>query len=117
MTSQARCEFLYELQYAHYNVVPYVLCLFDNIYFVQSTNLSFDIVFKDTNTPSPFIEKYENDYDGESARAAKPDHIYMDCMGFGMGNCCLQTTFQACNITEGRALYDQLTPLTPILVS
>ncbi|XP_003723283.1 glutamate--cysteine ligase catalytic subunit [Strongylocentrotus purpuratus] len=74
-------------------------------------------IFKDTNTPSPFIEKFDNDYDGESARAAKPDHIYMDCMGFGMGNCCLQTTFQACNITEGRALYDQLTPLTPILMA
>nr|XP_054755836.1 glutamate--cysteine ligase catalytic subunit-like [Lytechinus pictus] len=74
-------------------------------------------IFKDTNTPSPFVEQFENDWDGESARAAKPDHIYMDCMGFGMGNCCLQTTFQACNITEGRALYDQLTPLTPILMA
>ncbi|KAI0211358.1 hypothetical protein LSAT2_003826 [Lamellibrachia satsuma] len=25
----------------------------------------------------------------------------MDAMGFGMGCCCLQVTFQACNITEG----------------
>lgn len=74
-------------------------------------------IFKDTNTPSPFIEKFDNDHDGESARASLPDHIYMDCMGFGMGNCCLQTTFQACNITEGRELYDQLTPLTPIVMA
>lgn len=28
--------------------------------------------------------------DGEAANAALPDHIYMDAMGFGMGNCCLQ---------------------------
>lgn len=46
-------------------------------------------VFKDKNTPSPFIETFPND-DGEAVRAAKPDHIYMDAMGFGMGNCCLQ---------------------------
>lgn len=46
-------------------------------------------VFKDKNTPSPFIETFPND-DGEAAKAAKPDFIYMDAMGFGMGNCCLQ---------------------------
>jgi hypothetical protein len=54
---------------------------------------------------------------GESARAALPDHIYMDAMAFGMGCCCLQMTFQACSIDEARILYDQLTPLTPIIVS
>lgn len=32
--------------------------------------------------------------DGEAARAALPDHVYMDAMGFGMGCCCLQVTFQ-----------------------
>ena len=31
----------------------------------------------------------------ESKSAQKPDHIYMDAMGFGMGNSCLQVTFQA----------------------
>lgn len=31
---------------------------------------------------------------GEAMRAAKPDHIYLDHMGFGMGCCCLQVTFQ-----------------------
>lgn len=46
-------------------------------------------VFKDKCTPSPFVEKFPED-DGEAARAALPDHIYMDAMGFGMGNCCLQ---------------------------
>ena len=38
-------------------------------------------------------------------------------MGFGMGCCCLQVTFQAQSIDEARFLYDQLTPLTPIMVN
>lgn len=46
-------------------------------------------VFKDVNTPSPFIEKFP-DVEGEGAKAALQDHIYMDSMGFGMGMCCLQ---------------------------
>ena len=41
------------------------------------------------NTPSPFIEKF-SDVEGEGAKAALPDHIYLDSMGFGMGMCCLQ---------------------------
>nr|XP_035979585.1 glutamate--cysteine ligase catalytic subunit isoform X3 [Halichoerus grypus] len=45
-------------------------------------------IFKDKNTPSPFIEAFPEDE--EAAKASKPDHIYMDAMGFGMGNCCLQ---------------------------
>ena len=46
-------------------------------------------VFKDTNTPSPFVEVFAND-DGCAAKNALPDHIYMDSMGFGMGCSCLQ---------------------------
>lgn len=34
-----------------------------------------------------------------------------------MGSCCLQITFQAKNITEGRQMYDQLSPLGPILLA
>lgn len=49
-------------------------------------------VFKDKNTPSPFIEAFPED--DEATKASKPDHIYMDAMGFGMGNCCLQVLFQ-----------------------
>ena len=33
-----------------------------------------------------------------------------------MGCCCLQLTFQACNINEARTLYDQLSPMCPIMV-
>ncbi|KAI4501681.1 hypothetical protein M0802_003016 [Mischocyttarus mexicanus] len=75
-------------------------------------------IFKDTNVPSPFKEDFINqDNDESSNKAAEVDHVYMDAMGFGMGCCCLQLTFQACNIDEGRTLYDQLTPLCPIMLA
>uniref|UniRef100_A0A7N6BEJ1 Glutamate--cysteine ligase n=1 Tax=Anabas testudineus TaxID=64144 RepID=A0A7N6BEJ1_ANATE len=73
-------------------------------------------IFKDVHTPSPFVEEFPED-DGEAARAALPDHIYMDAMGFGMGNCCLQVTFQACSISEARYLYDQLATFCPIVMA
>jgi len=53
----------------------------------------------------------------EPPAGAKPDHIYMDAMAFGMGCCCLQCTFQCCNINEARLFYDQLAVLTPILMA
>ena len=56
------------------------------------------------------------DTDGSHAAAAKPDHVYMDAMGFGMGLSCLQMTFQARTEVEARVLYDHLTPLCPVLV-
>ena len=81
-------------------------------------------IFKDRNTPVPFhdptvdydLHKWPEDDDVRNG-AAKVDHIYMDAMAFGMGSCCLQITFQAKNITEGRKLYDQLSPLGPIMLA
>ncbi|GAB1216182.1 ADP-ribosylation factor GTPase-activating protein gcs1 [Aspergillus terreus] len=81
-------------------------------------------VFKDTNTPVPFkdptvnydLHKWPEDDDVRNG-AVKDDHVYMDAMAFGMGSCCLQITFQAKNMTEGRKLYDQLSPLGPILLA
>ncbi|CAG0920851.1 unnamed protein product [Notodromas monacha] len=76
------------------------------------------IVFRDVNTPDPFVEDFSAlGDDGEAARANEPNHVYMDAMGFGMGCCCLQVTFQACNIDEGRRLYDQLAVLCPIMLA
>lgn len=46
-------------------------------------------VYRDKRTPSPFYPLTPND-DGEATLAVKPDHVYMDCMGFGMGCSCLQ---------------------------
>ncbi|KAF1765699.1 hypothetical protein GCK72_005652 [Caenorhabditis remanei] len=74
-------------------------------------------IFKDTNTPSPYVEDLSAFGGPDDTRDAKPDHIYMDHMGFGMGCCCLQVTFQAVNVDEARWLYDQLTPITPILLA
>ncbi len=39
----------------------------------------------------------------------------MDAMGFGMGCCCLQVTFQCCNIDQSRRMYDALIPIGPIM--
>jgi glutamate--cysteine ligase catalytic subunit len=81
-------------------------------------------VFKDENTPWPFkdpsvnydLHQWPEDDDVRNG-AAKENHIYMDAMAFGMGSCCLQITFQAKNIEEGRKMYDQLSPLGPILLA
>ena len=81
-------------------------------------------VYKDKFGALPFqhptfnydLHKWPEDEDVRNG-AAKDDHIYMDAMAFGMGSCCLQITFQAKNITEGRRLYDQLSPLGPIMLA
>jgi glutamate--cysteine ligase catalytic subunit len=59
------------------------------------TKVSSVAVFKDKNVPTPYVEDLSKlGDDGSSQRAALPDHVYMDAMGFGMGCCCLQVTFQ-----------------------
>jgi len=46
-----------------------------------------------------------------------PGQIYMDSMAFGMGNSCLQVTFEAQNINHARYLHDQLLPFTPLFAA
>ena len=81
-------------------------------------------VFFDENTPKPWKDPSVNydlhnwPEDDDVRNGASPDNfIHMDAMAFGMGSCCLQITFQAKNITEGRTMYDQLSPLGPILLA
>ncbi len=85
-------------------------------------------IYRDVNTPNPFLEQAPPSLlkalGVESGTLpdllpgqALPDHIYMDAMAFGMGNSCLQITFQACSVEEARKLYDQLTPVTPIMLA
>ncbi|KAF1927634.1 glutamate-cysteine ligase [Didymella exigua CBS 183.55] len=81
-------------------------------------------VFKDENTPWPWKDPTVNydlhnwPEDDDVRNGAAPDNfIHMDAMAFGMGSCCLQITFQAKNIDEGRTMYDQLSPLGPILLA
>ena len=45
------------------------------------------------------------------------DGIRMDCMGFGMGSCCLQVTLQARDVDEARVLYDQLGVMGPLMLA
>ncbi|KJZ78733.1 Glutamate--cysteine ligase [Hirsutella minnesotensis 3608] len=81
-------------------------------------------VFHDKNTPNPWTDPTVNrdlhnwpEDDDERNGAAPDNYIHMDAMAFGMGSCCLQITFQAKNITEGRQMYDQLSPLGPIMLA
>ena len=81
-------------------------------------------VFRDERTPWPFRDPTVNydlydwpEDDDVRNGAAKENHIYMDAMAFGMGSCCLQITFQAKNIEEGRKMYDQLAPIGPIMLA
>lgn len=81
-------------------------------------------VFRDENTPWPWRDPTVNydlhqwPEDDDVRNGASPDNfIHMDAMAFGMGSCCLQITFQAKNLTEGRQMYDQLSPLGPILLA
>ncbi|KAK4546775.1 Zn finger-containing GTPase- Activating Protein for ARF [Oleoguttula mirabilis] len=81
-------------------------------------------VFHDEKTSKPWkdptidyeMHNWPEDDDVRNG-AAKDDCIYMDAMAFGMGSCCLQITFQAKNIEEGRKMYDQLSPLGPIMLA
>lgn len=81
-------------------------------------------VFRDKETPWPWkdptvdydLHKWPEDDDVRNG-AAKDNYIHMDAMAFGMGSCCLQITFQAKNIDEGRKMYDQLSPIGPILLA
>ncbi|CAJ2502378.1 Uu.00g097720.m01.CDS01 [Anthostomella pinea] len=81
-------------------------------------------VYHDENTPNPWkdpsvnydLDKWPEDADVRNG-AAPDNFIHMDAMAFGMGSCCLQITFQAKNITEGRKMYDQLSPLGPIMLA
>lgn len=81
-------------------------------------------VFRDAATPWPFHDPTVNydlhtwpEDDDVRQGAAHDNSIYMDAMAFGMGSCCLQLTFQAKNIDEGRTMYDQLSPLGPIMLA
>ncbi|KAF2759014.1 glutamate-cysteine ligase [Pseudovirgaria hyperparasitica] len=81
-------------------------------------------VFHDSQTPRPFkdptvdydLHKWPEDDDVRNG-AVKDEYIHMDAMAFGMGSCCLQITFQAKSIDEGRKMYDQLSPLGPIFLA
>ena len=100
------------------NLHPRFKTLASNIRQRRQAKVAINLpIFVDEKTPRPFKETFPaSQWPDGGADAAKEDHIYMDAMCFGMGNCCLQVTFQACNVAEARSIYDQLVPVTPIMV-
>lgn len=50
-------------------------------------------------------------------RNTRESVVEMDAMAFGMGCCCLQVTFQACDLDEACFLYDQLLAFAPIALA
>jgi hypothetical protein len=71
----------------------------------------YRIVFQDTATPSPFLDSLF-----EGNLHARDGYIHLEGVLAGWGCCCLQVTFQAQSFTESLRLYDQLLPLTGIMV-
>lgn len=83
-------------------------------------------VFKDENTTdvenatgfSPkHIPGIVRPADATPEPTAVPDAVHLDAMGFGMGCCCLQCTYQTPNIDDARYLFDQLSVFAPIMLS
>ncbi|KAM0752181.1 GCS-domain-containing protein [Meredithblackwellia eburnea MCA 4105] len=80
-------------------------------------------IYFDKATPRPFVDpniprnRGKFPEDDNVNEEALDDHIYMDAMGFGMGCCCLQITFQACSIGEARRMYDAFVPVGPIMLA
>lgn len=76
-------------------------------------------LFIDRNTTLP--EGQEAALSNGHPGPAKPEdgtpYIHMDAMAFGMGNSCLQITFQAWNVDEARRVYDALVPIAPIMLA
>ncbi|CAI9741799.1 glutamate--cysteine ligase catalytic subunit-like [Octopus vulgaris] len=75
-------------------------------------------LYKDKNTMMPYGEDLSEYGDNkEMKKSLKPGYIYMDSFTFGAGCCSLQVTFQAADIKEAAYLYDNLVPLTPIMLA
>lgn len=84
-------------------------------------------IYHDLKTPNPFRDPTipssspHIHQDLKSPRIEIPlipdDHLYLDAMGFGMGCCCLQLTFQTTSLLQARQLYDALVPVAPIMMA
>eukprot|EP01126_Amoeba_proteus_P055192 TRINITY_DN6832_c0_g1_i6.p1 TRINITY_DN6832_c0_g1~~TRINITY_DN6832_c0_g1_i6.p1 ORF type:complete len:434 (+),score=88.18 TRINITY_DN6832_c0_g1_i6:1095-2396(+) len=70
----------------------------------------------DVNTSPPTYHHLFPDLDAEKIPAIE-GHVYADSMAFGMGQCCLQTTYQMESLEEAFYIYDQLLPFTPIMLA
>ncbi|EGG07347.1 uncharacterized protein MELLADRAFT_74707 [Melampsora larici-populina 98AG31] len=74
-------------------------------------------IYHDTHTPPDTVHLNGHRPDILIPDDIPDDHIYLDAMGFGMGCCCLQLTFQAQSVSQARTLYDALVPIAPIMLA
>lgn len=83
----------------------------------QKVEISLPL-YQDVNTDPLVSSKQASLFPDEAVPALflEPNQVYMDCMAFGMGCCCLQVTFQAADMSQARFIYDQFTILSPIMV-
>jgi glutamate--cysteine ligase catalytic subunit len=101
-----------------YNLHPRYKNVAENIRKRRRSKVIINVpIYFDQNTPRPFNEDLRDLNNGENIQQQKEDHVYLDCVGFGMGCSSLQVTFQAQSLNEARHLYDQLESLTPILLA
>lgn len=101
------------------NTHPRFKTLTRNIRIRRGEKISINLpLFKDVETTSidPLKDALFPESLAETAEL-RPDAIHLDAMGFGMGCCCLQITFQARDILEARLLYDQLAVICPIMLA
>lgn len=65
----------------------------------------------------PLFKDEKTDMTTKSEQEPFPGEIYMDAMHFGMGQCCLQITYECSTINHARYLFDQLLPFTGIMAA
>eukprot|EP01127_Copromyxa_protea_P000678 TRINITY_DN10581_c0_g1_i1.p1 TRINITY_DN10581_c0_g1~~TRINITY_DN10581_c0_g1_i1.p1 ORF type:complete len:614 (-),score=139.19 TRINITY_DN10581_c0_g1_i1:23-1864(-) len=88
-----------------------------NIRVRKGSNVAINIpVFKDVNTPKLTYQHLFPDLEASKV-PGKEDHVYCDSMAFGMGQSCLQVTFQAEDLQDSLNIYDGFLPLTPIMLA
>lgn len=56
-------------------------------------------------------------YEDQFLNRVQDLYIYMDCMCFGMGMSCCQSTFSCGTLSDARYLYDQLIVFSPLLLA
>ncbi|CAI9741796.1 glutamate--cysteine ligase catalytic subunit-like [Octopus vulgaris] len=98
---------------------PFFSNVNENIVHRRKERIAINVpIYKDKNTMMPYGEDMSKYGDNkEMKKYLKPGHIYMDSMTFAAGCCSLQVTFQAADIKEAAYLYDNLVPLTPIMLA
>ncbi|BCR97535.1 glutamate--cysteine ligase [Aspergillus luchuensis] len=80
---------------------------------------SYIPIFRDEQTQTPFHDTSVSfEYPAEHPPGnGKEGHVHLDGIGLGVGNCCIQVTFQAPNEIEARWLHDQMIALGPVMLA